>query len=62
MASAISSKVRSQIDLYLIHRLLTRKDINISWTKFRLAVYPDEVREGSRALDFSAWHVRTRVG
>ena len=25
MASAISSKVRSQIDLYLIHRLLTRK-------------------------------------
>jgi uncharacterized protein len=51
-ATAISSKVRSQVDLYLIHRLLTQEDINISWTNL-LAVYPDDVRDGSRILDFA---------
>jgi hypothetical protein len=51
-ASAISSKVRSQVDLYLIHRLLTQEDIDISYANL-LAVYPREVMDGSRALDFS---------
>jgi len=51
-ATAVSSKVRSQIDLYLIHRLLTQEDIDISWNNL-LAVYPDEVRDGNRALDFA---------
>lgn len=52
-ATAISSKVRSQVDLYLIHRLLTQEDIDTCWSNL-LAVYPDEVREGERKLDFSA--------
>jgi hypothetical protein len=51
-ASAISSKVRSQVDLYLIHRLLTQEDIDIAWTNL-LAVYPRDVRDGARELDFS---------
>lgn len=52
MASAISSKVRSQVDLYLIHRLLTQEDIDISHANL-LAVYPEEIMDGSRELDFS---------
>lgn len=52
LASAISSKVRSQVDLYLIHRLLTQEDIEISW-KNLLAVYPKEVMDGDRQLDFA---------
>jgi DNA helicase HerA-like ATPase len=52
MASAISSKVRSQVDLYLIHRLLTQEDIDITWSNL-LAVYPKEVMDGSRELDFA---------
>jgi hypothetical protein len=51
-ASAISSRVRSQVDLWLIHRLLTQEDIAISHTNL-LAVFPDEVREGDRTLDFA---------
>jgi hypothetical protein len=51
MASAISSKVRSQVDLYLIHRLLTREDIDVCAANL-LAVYPREVMDGSRELDF----------
>jgi hypothetical protein len=51
-ASAISSRVRSQVDLWLIHRLLTQEDIAISHTNL-LAVFPDEVREGDRNLDFA---------
>jgi DNA helicase HerA-like ATPase len=51
-ASAISSKVRSQVDLYLIHRLLTQEDIEISRANL-LAVYPREVMDGSRQLDFA---------
>jgi hypothetical protein len=52
LASAISSKVRSQVDLYLIHRLLTQEDIDVSWSNL-LAVYPKEVMDGSRELDFA---------
>jgi hypothetical protein len=51
-ATAISSKVRSQVDLCIIHRLLTQEDIDISRANL-LAVYPKEVLEGSRPLDFS---------
>jgi len=51
-ASAVSSKVRSQVDLYLIHRLLTQDDIEMVW-KNLLAIYPKEVRDGSRELDFA---------
>jgi hypothetical protein len=52
LASAISSKVRSQVDLYLIHRLLTQEDIDISWSNL-LAVFPKELMDGSRELDFA---------
>jgi hypothetical protein len=52
LASAISSKVRSQVDLHLIHRLLTLEDIEVSW-KNLLAVYPKEVLDGDRQLDFA---------
>ena len=51
-ASAISSRVRSQVDLWLIHRLLTQEDITISYTNL-LAVYPEEVRDGDHNLDFA---------
>ena len=52
MASAISAKVRSQVDLYLIHRLLTQDDIDLTKANL-LAVYPNEVLDGGRELDFS---------
>jgi hypothetical protein len=52
LASAISSKVRSQVDLHLIHRLLTQEDIEVSW-KNLLGVYPKEVMDGGRELDFA---------
>jgi hypothetical protein len=51
-ATAVSSKVRSQVDLYMIHRLLTQDDIEIVW-KNLLAIYPKEVRDGSREVDFA---------
>jgi hypothetical protein len=51
-ATAISAKVRSQVDLYLIHRLLTQEDIDVSKANL-LAVYPKEVLDGTRGLDFS---------
>lgn len=52
MASAISSKVRSQVDFYLIHRLLTQDDIDTVWGNL-LAVYPREVRDGNHELTFA---------
>ncbi len=51
-ASAISSKVRSQVAVYLIHKLLTQDDIEISRGNL-LAVYPKEVLAGDRELDFA---------
>ncbi len=51
-ATAISSKVRSQVDLWIIHRLLTQEDIDIA-SRNLLATYPHEVMEGTRELDFS---------
>jgi hypothetical protein len=52
MASAISSKVKSQVDFHLIHRLLTQDDIDMVWGNL-LAVYPREVRDGSHDLNFA---------
>ena len=49
---AISAKVRSQVDLYVIHRLLTQDDIDICYSNL-LAVYPEEVRAGDRNLKFA---------
>lgn len=49
---AISAKVRSQVDLYFIHRLLTQDDIDLCYSNL-LAVYPKEVRDGDRELDFA---------
>ena len=51
--SAISAKVRSQVDLYLIHRLLTQDDIDITF-KNLLGVYPEAVRLKDRPLDFAS--------
>lgn len=51
LASAISSKVRSQVDLQIIHRLLTQDDISISQSNL-LALYPQEVTDGGRDLEF----------
>ena len=50
-AGAISTKVRSQADVQLIHRLLTQDDIELSRQNL-LGAYPDEVRDGVRALQF----------
>src|SRR5579864_246200 len=52
LASAISSKVRSQVDLQIIHRLLTQDDINVSQANL-LALYPREITDGNHELDFA---------
>jgi hypothetical protein len=52
LASAISSKVRSQVDLQIIHRLLTQDDINISYANL-LTLFPREITDGSHDLDFA---------
>lgn len=51
-AAALSPKVRSQVDLCLIHRLLTQEDIDTS-ARNLLGVFPDEIRLGNEPLDFS---------
>jgi DNA helicase HerA-like ATPase len=50
-ASALSTKVRSQVDLCLTHRLLTQEDIDISERNL-LGTYPREVMLGHEALDY----------
>jgi DNA helicase HerA-like ATPase len=52
LASAISTKVRSQVDLQIIHRLLTQDDINVSEANL-LALFPREVTDGHRDLEFA---------
>lgn len=52
LASAISSKIRSQVDLQIIHRLLTQDDINVSQANL-LALYPREITDGNHDLDFA---------
>jgi hypothetical protein len=49
--AAISAKVRSQADFQLIHRLLTQDDIDLVRSNL-LAVLPEEVRLGTRVLNF----------
>ena len=51
--SAISAKVRSQADIYIIHRLLTQDDINIVKQNL-LAVYPEDISLSGRTLDFTS--------
>lgn len=51
MAAAISPKVRAQVDVWLIHKLLTQEDISITQANL-LAVLPREIRDGDRLLDF----------
>jgi uncharacterized protein len=51
-AGAISPKVRSQVDIYFVHRLLTQDDIEMCRSNL-LAVYPREVRADDRTLDFT---------
>ena len=51
-ASAISPKVRSQVDTYITHRLLTQDDIDISLRNL-LAAAPNEIRSGMVKLDLS---------
>ena len=50
-ATALSAKVRSQVDLCLVHRLLTQDDIDISERNL-LGVYPREVHLGGQNLEF----------
>jgi uncharacterized protein len=52
-ATALSPKVRSQVDLTLVHRLLTQDDIDLAYRNL-LAVYPREVNLGAENLDFSS--------
>lgn len=52
LASAISTKVRSQVDLQIIHRLLTQDDIGVSQANL-LGLFPREITDGQRDLDFS---------
>lgn len=52
MAAAISSKVRAQVDVWLIHKLLTQEDIAITEANL-LAVLPKEIRDCDRVLDFA---------
>ena len=51
--SAISAKVRSRADIYIIHRLLTQDDINIVKQNL-LAVYPEDISLSGRTLDFTS--------
>ena len=51
-ASAISSKVRTQVDTYLIHRLLTQEDIDVTHRNL-ISPFPDEVRLGDQTLDYT---------
>ena len=50
-AGAISPKVRAQVDTYLIHRLLTQDDIDITY-KNLISQLPDEIRLGHSDLDY----------
>ncbi|MGF1885756.1 DUF87 domain-containing protein [Photobacterium profundum] len=51
-SSAISAKVRSQVDFTMIHRLVSQSDIANCYDNL-LSEYPTEVRVGERVLKFS---------
>ncbi len=50
-ATALSPKVRSQVDLCLVHRLLTQEDIDVSQRNL-LGIFPREVMLRSEQLEF----------
>lgn len=50
-ASAISPKVRAQVDTYFIHRLLTQEDIDMTYRNL-ISPLPEEIRLGHHILDF----------
>jgi len=50
-ATALSPKVRSQVDLCLVHRLLTQDDIDVA-EKNLLGLFPTEVHLGAEPLTF----------
>jgi DNA helicase HerA-like ATPase len=52
-AAAISPKVRSQVDTYIVHRLLTQEDIDL-FARNLLAHAPAEIRNGMAKLDMVA--------
>jgi uncharacterized protein len=52
-ATAISAKVRSQVDLCLVHRLLTQDDIDISERNL-LGLFPHEVHLGAQPMNFGS--------
>lgn len=52
MAAAISSKVRAQVDVWLIHKLLTQEDIAVTESNL-LAVLPKDIRDSDRTLNFA---------
>jgi DNA helicase HerA-like ATPase len=49
---AISAKVRAQVDTYIIHRLLTQEDIDVTHRNL-ISQLPDEIRLGHDELDYS---------
>jgi hypothetical protein len=52
VANAISARVRSQVDMYIIHRLLTQDDIAMCQANL-LSLLPREITDGMLELDFS---------
>src|SRR5437773_1472538 len=49
--TALSARVLSQVDTYIIHRLLTQEDLEIA-RKNLLAPYPETVHAGPRRIAF----------
>jgi hypothetical protein len=60
-ASALSPKVRSQVDTCLIHRLLTQEDIDVA-RKNLLAAEPSEVKRSMKVLDLNEVFRRLQTG
>ena len=60
-ASALSPKVRSQVDTYLIHRLLTQEDIEVA-RKNLLAPEPTEVKRSLKLLEMDEVFRRLETG
>lgn len=50
---AISGKVRAQVDTTIIHRLMTRDDIETTWRDMQSA-WPTSVKLRDRALDYAS--------
>jgi uncharacterized protein len=50
-SNALSARVLSQVDTYVIHRLLTQEDVETARRNL-LAPFPDAVHAGSRSLSF----------